>query len=567
MPSHQQFRRRGRAHWQPGFRWLLAGASTLTVVAGSGIVVGVGTAGAAGGSVSSLSISVAPPTAGSQIAWYSLTFVATDGIGTSTPDISITAPNGTDFCDTSATIVDNTNPAESGRITGFDLLCGNPHNTLTMALPHTVDPGDSVRLNLNTVGNPSVPSTYSLSLLTNNDPVAASANYAIVTGKVGELSVGVGPSVPAVTTATYVLSFVATHGIGTAKATGRITIVAPNGTDFCDAAARLTDATNPIDSVKITVFDVQCSNPHNVLSIDVDGLQTPIAPGSLVTLTLSGVENPSVASNAYTLSLATNNDPTLATSAPYSVTPQGYWMVARDGGIFAFGTAQFAGSTGGLNLNAPIVGMVTDQVTGGYWFVASDGGIFSFNAPFLGSMGGQHLNAPIVGMAATPTGAGYWLVARDGGIFSYGNARFLGSMGGQHLNAPIVGMAASADGGGYWFVASDGGIFSFGDSVFQGSMGGRPLNAPIVGMATDPQTGGYWFVASDGGIFAFDAPFFGSMGGKKLNSPIVGMAQVPGQQGYNFVASDGGIFSFGAAGFEGSMGGRPLNAPIVGMAA
>ena len=38
----------------------------------------------------------------------------------------------------------------------------------------------------------------------------------------------------------------------------------------------------------------------------------------------------------------------------------------------------------------------------GYWFVAADGGIFAFgDAPFNGSMGGTHLNQPIVGMAAT----------------------------------------------------------------------------------------------------------------------------------------------------------------------
>ena len=37
----------------------------------------------------------------------------------------------------------------------------------------------------------------------------------------------------------------------------------------------------------------------------------------------------------------------------------------------------------------------------GYWLVASDGGIFAFGASgFEGSMGGTHLNAPIVGMAA-----------------------------------------------------------------------------------------------------------------------------------------------------------------------
>ena len=36
---------------------------------------------------------------------------------------------------------------------------------------------------------------------------------------------------------------------------------------------------------------------------------------------------------------------------------------------------------------------------GGYWFVASDGGIFAYgDAPFQGSMGGQPLNKPMVGM-------------------------------------------------------------------------------------------------------------------------------------------------------------------------
>ena len=35
---------------------------------------------------------------------------------------------------------------------------------------------------------------------------------------------------------------------------------------------------------------------------------------------------------------------------------RGYWLVASDGGIFAFGDAGFYGSTGDLTLNRPIVG-------------------------------------------------------------------------------------------------------------------------------------------------------------------------------------------------------------------
>src|SRR5205814_7435574 len=35
----------------------------------------------------------------------------------------------------------------------------------------------------------------------------------------------------------------------------------------------------------------------------------------------------------------------------------GYWLVARDGGIFSFGDGRFYGSTGNIRLNQPIVGM------------------------------------------------------------------------------------------------------------------------------------------------------------------------------------------------------------------
>ena len=40
----------------------------------------------------------------------------------------------------------------------------------------------------------------------------------------------------------------------------------------------------------------------------------------------------------------------------------------------------------------------------GYWLVASDGGIFAFGdyANFYGRTGSLHLNKPVVGMASTP---------------------------------------------------------------------------------------------------------------------------------------------------------------------
>ena len=128
----------------------------------------------------------------------------------------------------------------------------------------------------------------------------------------------------------------------------------------------------------------------------------------------------------------------------------------------------------------------------GYWEVAADGGVFAFgSAPYEGSMGGRPLAAPIVGVAATPDGRGYWEVAADGGVFAFGDASFAGSMGGQKLVAPIVGVAATPDGRGYWEVAADGGVFAFGDASFAGSMGGQKLVAPIVGVAATPDGRGY----------------------------------------------------------------------------
>jgi hypothetical protein len=255
------------------------------------------------------------------------------------------------------------------------------------------------------------------------------------------------------------------------------------------------------------------------------------------------------------------------TGPPNYTPPSGYWLTASDGGIFTYGSAAFHGSSGGLRLNAPVVGATRTPSSNGYWEAASDGGVFSYgDANFFGSMGGQHLNAPIVGMATTPDGQGYWLVAADGGIFSFGDAPFRGSMGGHALNAPVVGMAATPTGNGYWLVAKDGGIFNFGDATFHGSMGGHTLNAPVVGMAGTQLGNGYWLVAADGGIFTFgDAPYLGSMGGKPLNAPVVGMSPTSTSNGYTLGSKDGGVFTFGDAAFQGSAARLHLNAPVVSM--
>ena len=151
----------------------------------------------------------------------------------------------------------------------------------------------------------------------------------------------------------------------------------------------------------------------------------------------------------------------------------GYWLVASDGGIFAYGDAQFYGSTGSLHLNKPIVGMASTPDGKGYWLVASDGGIFAFgDAQFYGSTGSHPPEQADRGHGAlrlTETATGWW--PPTAGSSPTATPSSTARPGSIHLNKPIVGMAPTPDGDGYWLVASDGGIFAFGDAQFYGSTG------------------------------------------------------------------------------------------------
>jgi hypothetical protein len=239
----------------------------------------------------------------------------------------------------------------------------------------------------------------------------------------------------------------------------------------------------------------------------------------------------------------------------------GYWLVATDGGIFAFGDAPFYGSTGNIRLNRPVYGMAATPTGGGYWMVADDGGIFAFgDARFFGSTGDRVLAQPIIGMATTPTGEGYWLAGAGGQVFAFGDAPDVGSQAGP--SSPIVGIAATRTGKGFWLVGRDGRVYSRGDARDFGSAAGP--RQPVVGIAATPSGDGYWVATAGGQLFAFgDAPGLGST--PPPSHPIVGIASTPSGRGYWMDATDGGIFAFGDAPFLGSTGALRLNKPVVGM--
>jgi hypothetical protein len=231
----------------------------------------------------------------------------------------------------------------------------------------------------------------------------------------------------------------------------------------------------------------------------------------------------------------------------------GYYVIAEDGGVFAFGDAPFHGSMGGQHLNAPVVGAALSNSGNGYLLFAADGGVFAFgDASFQGSMGGRFLAGRVIGGAST-SAHGYVLFGADGGVFAFGDARFAGSMGGKHLNAPVIGGASTPSGHGYRLFAADGGVFDFGDAQALGSAAGLRLSAPVVAGIATPSGNGFRLFAADGGVFAFgDAEYAGSMAGRPLAAPIVGAAATASGHGYWLTGADGGVFAFGDAPFNGS---------------
>ena len=133
----------------------------------------------------------------------------------------------------------------------------------------------------------------------------------------------------------------------------------------------------------------------------------------------------------------------------------GYWLDASDGGVFSYGDTQFYGSIPGSgsippvracpnSLNAPIVGMVPSNDDNGYFMVASDGGVFAFgDAHFAGSCPGiGGCAGAAVAVMPDASGHGYWLVTSTGNVYTFGDAAYFGAPG----HGTVTSAVATPDG-------------------------------------------------------------------------------------------------------------------------
>jgi hypothetical protein len=212
----------------------------------------------------------------------------------------------------------------------------------------------------------------------------------------------------------------------------------------------------------------------------------------------------------------------------------GYWLDASDGGVFSFGDTQFYGSIPGLglhpagsglphSLNAPIVGMVPSTDDGGYFMVASDGGVFAFgDAHFAGSCPGIG-GCSGAGVAVLPdaSGNGYWLVTQTGNVYTFGDASYYGAPG--NTGSPVTSAVRTPDGGGYWILTANGTVYNYGDAVNYGDAAGAlgGLN-PATAIFTTSDGAGYWIASANGTVDQYgDAPNDGGMSGTHLNGSII----------------------------------------------
>jgi hypothetical protein len=212
----------------------------------------------------------------------------------------------------------------------------------------------------------------------------------------------------------------------------------------------------------------------------------------------------------------------------------GYWLVASDGGIFSFNTG-FYGSIPGLglnpagsglpqSLNAPIVGMVPSTTGHGYFMVATDGGVFAFgDAHFAGSCPGfGGCAGSAVAVVPDATGNGYWVMTSTGSVYGFGDATYFGGPGPQ--STPITSAAATPSGLGYYVVDGSGRVFTYGDAKALGSLpaGAAGSSDPATAIVVTDDSLGYWVVTAQGKVYPFgDAPIEGDVSGTQLNGSIV----------------------------------------------
>lgn len=155
-----------------------------------------------------------------------------------------------------------------------------------------------------------------------------------------------------------------------------------------------------------------------------------------------------------------------------AITEAGYWLLAADGTVYAFGDAHHHGS---------IQDVVNDAWLAGHQFSVEQSD--HDGAPFARDV----LSTPIVDFVPSLADTGYFMLASDGGTFSFGQAQAHESLAGQ-TNSPVIASDATSSGDGYTVLTVKGVVYEHG-SLWEPS---RPGDCVRVRMAQAGRSTGYF---------------------------------------------------------------------------
>lgn len=222
------------------------------------------------------------------------------------------------------------------------------------------------------------------------------------------------------------------------------------------------------------------------------------------------------------------NDPTSADVywIRLTSTGDGYWVLRKDGAVTCYGNAGYFGSPKDLGIGNTGGG---DAIQGkwqfiaptptnqGYWCVAVDGRIRAFGdaTNFASNLPGfvYGSNRYIAGGYSLKEGQGFYAVATNGVVYAMGAATHHGNWTGTADEA-LATCVPNMDGTGYWLMKSGGDIQAKGACSHFGEELTTSVDNPLevfdqlMATASDD---GYWILRGIGNIYAFgDAQFFGS---------------------------------------------------------
>lgn len=224
-------------------------------------------------------------------------------------------------------------------------------------------------------------------------------------------------------------------------------------------------------------------------------------------------------------------------------TSTGFWLLARNGGVFTADAAYY-GSMEHRYPKKAFIGMASLPGSNGYWLVNSKGRVKAFgDARRHGDIAKKKAGA--IDIEATPTGSGYWIISRKGRVFDFGSAGHFGDARDRDRKTEIVGMTVTPSGRGYWLLTVGGKVLRYGDAPKLGRLKG---NGVPVDIAASPSGGGYWILTEEGRVRAFgNAKNFGDSRDAKVKAVFSGIAPTPTGRGYRLVTRLGRVLNFGDA--------------------